>query len=90
MQVNHKNGNKRDNRACNLEWATPSGNLLHAHATGLVSRSGERNGRSKLTDDHVREIRASCERTGTIAHRLGVDRKTVLSVRQGRSWTHVE
>lgn len=34
--INHKDGNKRNNRADNLEWCTQSRNVIHAYETGLI------------------------------------------------------
>jgi len=59
-QVNHKNGNKADNRVENLDWVTCSEN--HRHAYGVLGRKGigpvgEASGSSKLTRKQVKEIR---------------------------------
>lgn len=50
---------------------------------------GERNGRAKLTEDDVRAIRASTERTGVLAKRYGVHWTTLKKARDGTFWPHV-
>lgn len=35
MEINHKDGNKKNNKVCNLEIVTPRENTVHAHESGL-------------------------------------------------------
>jgi len=61
LTINHKNGNKTDNRPMNLELATPQQQALHSVYTLGKNRTlfqhGERHRMAKLTNNDVEEIR---------------------------------
>lgn len=57
LEVNHINGNKHDNRLCNLEIVTSKENKLHAIKTGLFNPYGENQGRARLTNKQAAKIR---------------------------------
>jgi len=57
-EVNHIDGNKRNNSVCNLEWCTRSENQRHAFDNGLtIMPSGESHYACKLSDRQIKEIR---------------------------------
>jgi hypothetical protein len=77
--VNHKWGNKSQNAADELEWATHQEQMSHAAETGLTA-SGERNGGNKISDLQVREAFDRCmsgEILSDVSNQLGVNRNTL-------------
>lgn len=55
--VNHIDGDKQNNHYTNLEWCTPKYNTQHAIKSGLRNNNGERNGRSKYSDELIDKVR---------------------------------
>jgi hypothetical protein len=93
-QVNHKNGDKGDNRISNLEYCTPAQNKQHAVSTGLCSyRLGELHQNSKLKADQVAEIRKALSLGMTqaeIGGAYGVTGGTIGAIARGDTWSHLK
>ncbi|MFB6367189.1 HNH endonuclease [Paenibacillus elgii] len=54
------------------------------------SAFGTKNGRAKLSEDDVIEIRRETKSTNTeLARRFSVDRKVIYNIRSHKSWKHV-
>ena len=88
LQRNHKDGNKSNNRLDNLEYITPSENILHAFRTGLMDQHGERAHNRKLTREDVYEImRLWGEETPqALADRFNVCVGTIRKIAAGDHW----
>lgn len=92
-EINHKNGNKSDNRIENLEWVSKSENQFHAIKMGLkIIEKGETWHRAKLKDDEVREIKKQIK-SGVLlkdlASKYGVNPVTISNIKTGATWAHL-
>jgi hypothetical protein len=87
-QAAHGDGDKGNNAADNLRWATVSENHLDKRQHG-TSGSGASNGRAKLTQAAAEAIRNSTLPARDLASTFGVSRNQVWRIRTGKSWGDV-
>jgi len=87
-EVNHKDGNKDNNAAANLEWCTRAQNARHAVDNGLAS-SGVRHYQAKLTAEQVMEIFYADGRYRQIGQRFGICAQSVCNIKKLRTYREV-
>lgn len=95
-EINHINGNRSDNRLCNLEYCTPSQNKLHSYnilGRKPSSARGEANAKSKLTEYQVTTIRRLYSGGGvsqqSIANQYGITQNMVSKIVLKQCWKHL-
>ena len=90
LEVNHIDGNKKNNSLSNLEWVTSSENKLHAFAKGLNKpRRGERSNFSKLTQNKIElifKLRAEGWTQKKIAEEVGCTRSNISYILNKKTW----
>lgn len=88
-EVNHKDGNKNNNKVSNLEYVTHVANLQHAHRMGLINSKNKKYN-AHLTQQQVKEIRNtySCtkEKHRDIAARYKVSRCCISELLRDKTW----
>jgi hypothetical protein len=84
----HSCGNPHCVNPKHLRWATPKQNSDDKRTHGTTIH-GERNGKTKLTADDVRAIRAAPPDLNALMARYGVSKGCISKIRSGRRWEHV-
>ena len=95
-QINHKDGNKINNKLDNLETCSREENLAHAWDTGLFKNSlgnvpaGHLNPNSKLLYDDVIYIRESGETTKELAKKYNMSVRNINAVKSRQTYKNID
>jgi hypothetical protein len=80
-QINHKDGNKKNNSIENLEWCDNNYNRYHAVVNNLHS--------TLLKKEDVKYIRESSQNSYELANLFKVTRQHINRIKRKRFWKHI-
>lgn len=93
LTINHKDCEKSNNYASNLEYMTLGENIKHSYENGRISVKGEKSGKSKLTEKNVYEIREIYSKGNSsyrkLAKMFGVVANAIKCVITRKTWKHI-
>lgn len=95
LEVNHKDFNRKNNSAENLEWVSHIENIGKSVQAGHYDgslRTGEKNGRAKLTYVDAYTIKRAIEHgysISEIARKMHVGWTTVHHIKNGDTWKEI-
>jgi len=89
--INHKDGNKKNNVLANLERCNKKMNMVHASLTGLL-KCGEESHLSKITESDIVKIKKlwgyNIERE-IIAHVFNISYAQISRIVNNKNWKHL-
>lgn len=92
LTINHKDGDKLNNRPENLEWVSLSRNTQHQWEIGLIDQRGDSHPAAKLTSKrvvYIRRLLAKGINAHTLAIVAGISPTVIDKIRDGRAWPTV-
>ncbi|ENC2022838.1 HNH endonuclease [Escherichia albertii] len=93
-EVDHLDGDKRNNTVGNLEWVDRQENMKRVARNGRLTfpdNRGEKNGMAKITEAIAREIKTLGDSVSQteLGRRYGISRRAVGMIISGARWPHV-
>ena len=85
--IDHLDGNKKNNRADNLEWVTLSENTKRQWASGLVDLRGELAPGAKLTNAQAHAVKVLADNgfmVSEIAEWFGISTSLIYKIKHGK------
>ena len=90
MLVCHRCGNRKCINPDHLYAGTPKENYADRYKHGTQNKhKGEKNPRAKVTEEMVKEIRASDLDSREAAQKFGISRGSVYQIRSRYTWSHI-